>query len=72
MMINYAIKKANKNERNGVMNYDLYERNKETYNKPYDIKCGYVVSSSKGKYIVFPTEEEAWEFIRQNEREERN
>lgn len=53
------------------MTYELYEQ-KETYNKPYDIKCGYVVSSSKGKYIVFPTEEEAWEFIRQNEREERN
>ena len=71
MVIDYAIKKANKNERNGIMTYELYEQ-KETYNKPYDIKCGYVVSSSKGKYIVFPTEEEAWEFIRQNEREERN
>ena len=49
--------------------YELH--NRETYNKPYDIKCGYIVSSSKGKYIVFPTEEEAWEVYNEKTREEK-
>lgn len=48
--------------------YELYERN-ETYGKPYDIKCGYAVLSSHGKHIVFPTEEEAWDYIQEKEKE---
>ena len=47
--------------------YELQER--ETYSKPYDIKCGYAISSSKGKHIVFPTEREAWSYIEEKQRE---
>lgn len=47
--------------------YELYERKTETFSKPYDIKCGYAVLSSYGRHIVFPTEEEAWEFIKERE-----
>lgn len=41
----------------------------ETYSEPFDIKCGYAIISSKGKYLVFPTENEAIEFIKEKERE---